>query len=148
MLLRRSVSGCLPCAAISLFLLGSTCWASPGPSDARAKQRPQPALATIPSPALPAEIDQLAQLITDPALQQQENLELRQRIQRLEQLLNVSAPSPGQAEKPAPIVAKSSVYLEGSLGGQYRDLAGENGYTVTSFQPGFYGSAGAGSAHA
>ena len=144
--MRRSNSAVLHCVAISFSLLGSTCWASPLPSDAAAKQPPQPALATIPSPALPAEIGQVAQLSTDPALQQlqQENLELRQRIQRLERLLNVSAPSPGQAEKPAPIVAKNGVYVEGSLGGQYRDLAGENGYTVTSFQPGFYGSAGLG----
>lgn len=131
----------------ALCLLGSTCWSTIGANPAAAAQPPRPAPASITSPSLRADAGLIAQgMNSDPAVQQllQENQELRQRIQRLEGLLNVSAPAPGKAEAAAPVIAKPGLYIEGSLGGQYRDLAGENGYTVTSFQPGFYGSAGLG----
>ena len=76
---------------------------------------------------------------------QQENQELRQRLQRLEQMLNVNPDSePGKAAVPPPVTPKNGFYVQGDLGGQYRDLAAENGYIATAFKGGFYGNVGVG----
>lgn len=104
------------------------------------------AVAAVPTgtPTTPTVL--VAQAPADSAIEQlrQENQELKQRLQRLEQLLNVTPPAAGQAELPGPLLPKNGFYIQGDLGGQHRDLAGENGYTVTSFQGGFYGNVGVG----
>jgi len=79
---------------------------------------------------------------------QQENDDLKARLERLEQLLDVKNADQTKVKANAqalkPLIPKNGFYIQGDIGGQYRDLAGENGYTVTAFQSGFYGSAGVG----
>ena len=68
----------------------------------------------------------------------QQNEELRERIEKLE-----AASSSTSAESDA-LVPKNGLYVQADIGGQYRDLAGEDGDTATYFERGFYGSAGIG----
>lgn len=119
----------------TLVLLSSN-----GASLAAPAIQPVPDGISTTSPAL------IAQASPESAFQelQQENQGLRDRLQRLENLLNVSPIKTGEAQLPAPLVPKNGLYIQGDLGGQDRQLAGENGYTVTSFDGGFYGSAGVG----
>ena len=64
----------------------------------------------------------------------QENRELKLRLERLEKYAGLNP------KAPEPLLPKKGFFVQGDLGYQYRDTAGENGNTVTSFQGGFYGS--------
>lgn len=134
-------------SAVALAVVGSAGPALAAEQLPSASNQVKPAaVAAVPAgaPATPTVL--LAQAPADSAIEQlqQENQELKQRLQRLEQLLNVTPPAAGQAELPGPLLPKNGFYIQGDLGGQHRDLAGENGYTVTSFQGGFYGNVGVG----
>jgi hypothetical protein len=68
----------------------------------------------------------------------QENRELKLRLERLEKYAGLNP------KAPEPLLPKKGFFVQGDLGYQYRDTAGEDGNTVTSFQGGFYGSTGIG----
>lgn len=68
----------------------------------------------------------------------QENRDLKLRLERLEKLSGVNP------KVPEALLPKNGFYIQGDLGYQYRDVAGENGNTWTAFYGGFYGSAGLG----
>jgi Opacity family porin protein len=68
----------------------------------------------------------------------QENRDLKLRLERLEKLAGVNP------KAPEPLLPKNGFYIQGDLGYQYRDLAGEDGNTWTAFYGGFYGSGGIG----
>lgn len=78
----------------------------------------------------------------------QENVELKARIDRLEKLLDVKSTDQNKvlanAKSLTPVIPKDGFYIQGDIGGQHRNSAGENGYTVTYFQPGFYSNIGVG----
>ena len=81
---------------------------------------------------------------SDSALLQQlliQNAELKQRIEKLE-----SSSSGADNVQPlsTDLIPKNGFYVQGDIGGQYRQLAGEDGDTATYFDSGFYGSAGIG----
>ena len=68
----------------------------------------------------------------------QENRDLKLRLERLEKLAGVNP------KAPEPLLPKNGFYIQGDLGYQYRDTAGEDGNTWTAFYGGFYGSGGIG----
>lgn len=68
----------------------------------------------------------------------QENQQLKQRLERLESMMGV------KASAPAPMLPKDGFFLQGDIGYQQRMVAGEDGYTLTFFNPGFVGSVGVG----
>lgn len=72
-----------------------------------------------------------------------QNAELKQRIEKLE----AASYSPNDVKVLAPstdLLPKNGLFVQGDVGGQYRQLAGEDGNTATYFDSGFYGSAGIG----
>ena len=69
-----------------------------------------------------------------------QNAELKQRIEKLESSSGADNVQPLSTD----LIPKNGFYVQGDIGGQYRQLAGEDGDTATYFDSGFYGSAGLG----
>ena len=77
-----------------------------------------------------------------------ENKELKARLERLEALVESQMAVQEGEEKPEAIetafLPKNGIYVQGDLGGQWRQLAGESGTTYTEFDWGWQGSLGIG----
>jgi opacity protein-like surface antigen len=102
------------------------------------------------APIAPISAEQASEMgVTPPHRQETESLSVeeqaRKKIIELEAELIILKRSLGMDRQNKKIlVPKSGIYLQGDIGIQQREFAGENGITNLKFDPGFYGGAGLG----